>query len=187
MIIDNFHCNACMFLFVFQIHFWFMLLCLLFIISQQSTVKFLWASFVNWNASCTHMLSLYISAVPKYQKFYISTGQWCNICKVQKHRRLQSYVGNRARLGYAAFDVQLQKAYFVTTLYPIRTSVHAYAICWWPRVFASGPGYAQACRCLCAEAFMGCLKACMHPQCECRRSRGVMISFATVEDRFYHY
>ena len=28
-------------------------------------------------------------------------------------------MGTRARLGYAAFDVQLQKAYFVTTLYDI--------------------------------------------------------------------
>ena len=34
---------------------------------------------------------------------------------------LQSCVGTRARLGYAAFDAQLQKAYFVTTT--------QYAIC----------------------------------------------------------
>ena len=32
------------------------------------------------------------------------------------HRRLQSRVGTRARLGYATFDAQLRKAYFVTTL-----------------------------------------------------------------------
>jgi len=32
-------------------------------------------------------------------------------------------VGTRARLGYTAFDAKLQKAYFVTTLYAIRTSV----------------------------------------------------------------
>ena len=29
------------------------------------------------------------------------------------HGRLQSCVGTRARLGYAAFDAQLRKAYFV--------------------------------------------------------------------------
>ena len=29
--------------------------------------------------------------------------------------------------------------FFVTTLYAIRISVHAYAICWWPHVFVSGP------------------------------------------------
>ena len=46
------------------------------------------------------------------------------------HRRLQSCVGTRARLGYAKFDVQLQKQYFVTTLYATHMSVHAYAICW---------------------------------------------------------
>ena len=34
-------------------------------------------------------------------------------------------MGTRARLGYAAFDAQLWKAYFVTTLYAIRTSVCA--------------------------------------------------------------
>ena len=37
-------------------------------------------------------------------------------------------MGTRARLGYAAFDVQLQKTYFVTTLYAICTSVQAYVI-----------------------------------------------------------
>ena len=46
------------------------------------------------------------------------------------HRRLQSCVGTLARVGYAAFDVQLQKAYFVITLYAFHTSVHAYAMCW---------------------------------------------------------
>ena len=44
----------------------------------------------------------------------------------------------RARLGYAAFDAHLWKVYFVKTLYAIRTSVHAHAICWWLCVFASG-------------------------------------------------
>ena len=29
-----------------------------------------------------------------------------------------------------AFDVQRRKAYFVTALYALRTSVHTYAICW---------------------------------------------------------
>ena len=47
-------------------------------------------------------------------------------------------MGNRARLGYAEFDVHLRKAHFVTTLYGIHTSVHTYAI-WQPRVFASSP------------------------------------------------
>ena len=40
-------------------------------------------------------------------------------------------MGTQARLGYATFDAQLQKAFFVTTLYTfIRMSVlrHAYAI-----------------------------------------------------------
>ena len=37
------------------------------------------------------------------------------------HRHLQSCVGTWARLGYAAFDVQLRKAYFVTTLYAIHS------------------------------------------------------------------
>ena len=32
------------------------------------------------------------------------------------HRHLQSCVGTRAKLGYAKFDAQLQKAFFVTTL-----------------------------------------------------------------------
>ena len=40
-------------------------------------------------------------------------------------RRLQSCMGTWARLGYATFDAQLQKAYFVTTVYSIRTSVGA--------------------------------------------------------------
>ena len=52
-----------------------------------------------------------------------------------KHRRLQSCVGTWAKLGYVAFHVQLRKAYFVTTLYTIRTSVHAYAI----SVYAGDP------------------------------------------------
>ena len=39
------------------------------------------------------------------------------------HRHLQSCVGTQVRLGYAAFDAQLRKMYFVTTLYAIRTSV----------------------------------------------------------------
>ena len=79
------------------------------------------------------------------------------------HRRLQSCVGTQARPGH--IDAQLQKAYFVTTLYAIRTSVHAYAICWWlhafDRVWSSWyeytwfemtqamPGLFQACRRLC--------------------------------------
>ena len=49
---------------------------------------------------------------------------------VCRHRYLQSSVGTWARLGYAAFDAQLRRAHFVTTLYAIRMSVHAYAICW---------------------------------------------------------
>ena len=44
------------------------------------------------------------------------------------HKRLQTCVGTRARLGYTTFDTQLRKAYFVTALYAIHTSVHAYAI-----------------------------------------------------------
>ena len=40
------------------------------------------------------------------------------------HRCLQSCVGTRARLGYATFDAQLRKR-IVSTLYAIRTSVHA--------------------------------------------------------------
>ena len=43
-------------------------------------------------------------------------------------------VGTWARLGYATFDAQLQKAYFVATLYAIRTSVRACV-----RVIASSP------------------------------------------------
>ena len=42
----------------------------------------------------------------------------------EQHKHLQSCVGTRARLGYAAFDAQLRKAYFVTTRYAIRMSVH---------------------------------------------------------------
>ena len=41
------------------------------------------------------------------------------------HRHLQSCVGAWARLGCTTFDAQFWKAYFVTTLYAIRTSVHA--------------------------------------------------------------
>ena len=44
--------------------------------------------------------------------------------KRRNHRRLQSRVGTRAKLGYAAFDAQLRKR-IVTTLYAIRTSVCA--------------------------------------------------------------
>ena len=44
-------------------------------------------------------------------------------CRIQ-HRRLQSWVGTRARLGYAALDAQLRKR-IVTSLYAIRTSVRA--------------------------------------------------------------
>ena len=40
---------------------------------------------------------------------------------------LQSRLGTRARLGHAAFDAHLRKAYFVTTLYAIRMSVHVHA------------------------------------------------------------
>ena len=36
---------------------------------------------------------------------------------ITQYTDLQSCVGTWARLGYAAFDVQLRKAYFVTTLY----------------------------------------------------------------------
>ena len=41
------------------------------------------------------------------------------------HWRMQSCVSTRAKLGYAVFDAQLRKAYFVTTVYAIHTSVHA--------------------------------------------------------------
>ena len=44
---------------------------------------------------------------------------------ILSHRRLQSCVGTWARLGYVVFDAQLQKVYFVTTLYAIRMSVCA--------------------------------------------------------------
>ena len=47
-------------------------------------------------------------------------------------------MGTRARLGYATFDVQLRKAYFVTTLYAIRTSVHAQGRVCYIGVFVSG-------------------------------------------------
>ena len=39
-----------------------------------------------------------------------------NNSTITQHRRLQSWVGTRAKLGYAAFDVQLRKR-IVTTLY----------------------------------------------------------------------
>ena len=55
------------------------------------------------------------------------------------HRHLQSCVGTWARLGYAAFDVQLWKAYFVTTLYAIHISVCAQARVCYISVFMSGP------------------------------------------------
>ena len=54
-----------------------------------------------------------------------------NIDAISIHRRLQSCVGTRARLGYAAFDAQLRKEFFLSlhcTLY-VRLSVgkHVYA------------------------------------------------------------
>ena len=55
------------------------------------------------------------------------------------HRRLQSCVGTQARLGYAAFDAQLRKAYFVTTLTVRYTYICACVSMHRPRVFASGP------------------------------------------------
>ena len=42
--------------------------------------------------------------------------------------RLQSCVGTRAKLGYAAFDAQLRKAYFVTTLYAIYDHVSSHLV-----------------------------------------------------------
>ena len=57
------------------------------------------------------------------------------------HRHLQSSVGTQARLGYAAFDVQLQKVYFVTALYAIRT-------------IRNNPGNARACRYLCGSYWL---------------------------------
>ena len=57
-------------------------------------------------------------------------GMYIHMCQKYSHRRLQSCVGTRARLGYAAFDAQLRKVYLVTSLYAKCTSVHAYAICW---------------------------------------------------------
>ena len=57
-------------------------------------------------------------------------GMYINMCQKYSRRRLQSCVGTWARLGYAAFDAQLRKVYFVTSLYAICTSVHTYAICW---------------------------------------------------------
>ena len=56
--------------------------------------------------------------------FTVHNGYWYEHIIIH-HRCLQSCVGTQARLGYAAFDAQLQKAYFVTTLYAIRTSVSA--------------------------------------------------------------
>ena len=53
------------------------------------------------------------------------------------HRRLQSCVGTLARVGYTAFDVQLQKVYFVITLYAFCTSHTCYVLV--TCVFASGP------------------------------------------------
>ena len=54
-----------------------------------------------------------------YFIFLLST--WGNI--ILQHRHLQSCGSTWARLGYATFDVQLQKAYFVTTLYAIITLI----------------------------------------------------------------
>ena len=48
-------------------------------------------------------------------------------------------MGTWARLGYATFDVQLWKVYFVTTLYAIHTSVCAQARICYIGVFMSGP------------------------------------------------
>ena len=50
-----------------------------------------------------------------------------NVIVYAWHRHLQSCVGTRARLCYAAFDVQLWKAYFVPcTLYIYTLCVHNY-------------------------------------------------------------
>ena len=43
------------------------------------------------------------------------------------HRCLQSCVGTRARFGYATFDAQLRKVYFVITVH-LCVRKHAYAI-----------------------------------------------------------
>ena len=63
-------------------------------------------------------LTIYITVISMFI-FHL-----CHMLTI-RHRCLQSCVGTCARLGYAAFDAQLQKAYFVTTLYAIQTSVHA--------------------------------------------------------------
>ena len=69
-----------------------------------------------------NMVALNTANVFPYQTNFLTCTLSC--------RRLQSCVDTRARLGYTALDAQLQKAYFVTTLYAIRTSVHSHAICW---------------------------------------------------------
>ena len=63
-----------------------------------------------------------------------------------RHRRLQSFVGTRARLGYAGFDAQLQRILSLHyTLYVyVRACVSMHMLYIWgsgsmPRVFASGP------------------------------------------------
>ena len=57
-----------------------------------------------------------------------------------RHRRLQSCVGTRARLGYAAFDAQLRKR---IALHCMLYTVVCTCVSTWsegtPRVFASGP------------------------------------------------
>ena len=75
---------------------------------------------------------------------YEHLGVWFRLACTGNHRGLQSCVGTRARLGYAAFDVQLRKVCFVTTLYInvcrcVSTHMLYRGSGDMPRVFVSGP------------------------------------------------
>ena len=55
------------------------------------------------------------------------------------HRRLQSCVDTRLRLDYAAFDVQLRKAYHYTLRYTYICVRICYMLVTMAHVFAFGP------------------------------------------------
>ena len=90
--------------------------CYEYIVTKQNGAGAQWVSYQNtnyrWMGELTYGLSLSLVLVKRLRGLIGS-----------RHRRLQSCVGTRAWLGYATFDAQLWKAYFVSTLYTIRTSV----------------------------------------------------------------
>ena len=92
-------------------------------IRKRAVKKFLYSTIHIYYCKCDQALNVQRLGIssPFVRRNGIRPNGIGHICDV--HRCLQSSVGTWARLGYAAFDVQLWKAYFFTTLYDIRMSM----------------------------------------------------------------